>query len=372
MWRKGRNLARRRKPRIYDEEIYTNFGEQPYPFEIQIGYSLIPLEDKNRESNLQREITYCRNQIDAEYGLPVPTVHIRDNMCLDPYEYSILFNGVEVGKSSVRLGYQLCMDTGSVTTQLDSSFCDKTKDPAFWLDAFYVSDEDVGKYKAAGYVCVPPEKVIGTHLCEIIRKYRTRVLNQNLVNTLVEKVRKQNPDVISDVFFYHQFPMSSMKLLLNHLLEEEISIRDMNTILLTKVAEMNGISCVENKPLARTLYYKLKEGDLIPSKYVNAVATVYSNLDKFKNKKEESEFYEQLNNDALAKIYSLEKTVYRQVERKYFKEQKVCESLYEGEVVKYFTEEFRILAEDNELNYRTFHNAAYKSDEFYLETYFEK
>ena len=87
-------MARRRKVRIYDEEIYTNFGEQPYLFEIQIGYGLIPLVDEGRESNIQREITYCRNQIDAEYGLPVPTVHIRDNMCLEPYEYSILFKGL--------------------------------------------------------------------------------------------------------------------------------------------------------------------------------------------------------------------------------------------------------------------------------------
>lgn len=141
---------------------------------------------------------------------------------------------------------------------------------------------------------------------------------------------------------------------------------------LTKVAEINGIPCVDNQPLTRALYEEVKEGDIIPSKYVNAVATVYSKLDKFKNIKEKSEFYEQLNNDALAKIYNLEKTEYRQVERKYFKNQKVCENLYEGDVVKYFTEELGILAEDNELNFRTFHSAAYKWDEFYLETYFEK
>ena len=213
--------------------MYTNFGEQPYLFEIQIGYRLIPLVDEGRESNIQREITYCRNQIDAEYGLPIPAVRIRDNLCLEPDEYSILFNGIEVGKSSVRLGYQLCIDTGNVTKHLDCSFRDKTKDPVFGMDAFYVSDEEVEKYKSAGYVCVLPEKVIGTHLYEIIRKKRSRILNQNLVNTLVEKVRIQNPDVISDVFFYHQFSMSDMKILLNFLLEEEVSIRDMNTILET-------------------------------------------------------------------------------------------------------------------------------------------
>jgi len=141
---------------------------------------------------------------------------------------------------------------------------------------------------------------------------------------------------------------------------------------LTKVAEINGIPCVDNQPLTRALYEEVKEGDIIPSKYIRSVAVVYSNLEKFKNIKEESSFYEQLNNDALAKIYNLEKIVYRQVERRYFKNKKVCESLYEGDVVRYFTEELRILAEDNALNFRTFHSAAYKSDEFYLETYFEK
>ena len=241
--KKGHNLAlRRQKPRIYDEEIYTNFGEQPYLFEIQIGYGLILLVDKGYESNFLKEITYCRNQIDAEYGLPVPAVRIRDNLCLEPDEYSILFNGVEVGKSSVRLGYQLCIDTGNVTNHLDCSFRDKTKDPVFGMDAFYVSDEEVEKYKSAGYVCVLPEKVIGTHLYEIIRKKRSRILNQNLVNTLVEKVRIQNPDVISDVFFYHQFAMSDMKILLNFLLEEEVSIRDMNTILETLADNLQDCS----------------------------------------------------------------------------------------------------------------------------------
>lgn len=141
---------------------------------------------------------------------------------------------------------------------------------------------------------------------------------------------------------------------------------------LTKVAEINGIPCVDNQPLTRALYEEVKEGDIIPSKYIRSVAVVYSNLGKFKNIKEESSFYEQLNNDALAKIYNLEKTVYRQIERRYFKNKKVCDSLYEGDVVRYFTEELRILAEDNALNFRTFHSAAYKSDEFYLETYFEK
>ena len=69
-------MARHRKPNIYDNEIYNHFGEQPYLFEIQLGYELIPLTLNGTETSLQKEITLCRNQVDAEYGLPLPSVHI--------------------------------------------------------------------------------------------------------------------------------------------------------------------------------------------------------------------------------------------------------------------------------------------------------
>lgn len=226
-------MARRRIPTIYDEGIYRFFGEQPDLFEIQLGYKLFPLVDESEDGSLLQELTYCRNKIDAEYGLPLPPVHIIDNIVLSPNEYSILLKGVEVGKGTVKMGYSLCIDTGCVLTKLDCSPMEKTKDPVYGFDAFFVREEDVEKYRDAGYYCVFPKRVIRTHLYDIIKKYRTRVLNQNLVNTLIEKVRKQNPAVISDVFFMKQFPVSDFKMLLNYLLEEEVSIRDMNTILET-------------------------------------------------------------------------------------------------------------------------------------------
>lgn len=68
---------RTRRPRIYDDEIYTDFGEQPSPLELQIGYALMPLVDEHNDSPLLNEIRYLRNEIDAEYGLPLPLVRIR-------------------------------------------------------------------------------------------------------------------------------------------------------------------------------------------------------------------------------------------------------------------------------------------------------
>ena len=103
---------RKRKPRIYDDEIYTDFGEQPSPLELQIGYALMPLVDEQKDSPLLNEIRYLRNEIDAEYGLPLPLVRIRDNLCLEPGEYRILLHGTDVGGfKDLRLGHVLCLDT---------------------------------------------------------------------------------------------------------------------------------------------------------------------------------------------------------------------------------------------------------------------
>ena len=144
-------MARRRIPTIYDEGIYRFFGEQPDLFEIQLGYKLFPLVDESEDGSLLQELTYCRNKIDAEYGLPLPPVHIIDNIVLSPNEYSILLKGVEVGKGTVKMGYSLCIDTGCVLTKLDCSPMEKTKDPVYGFDAFFVREEDVEKYRDAGY-----------------------------------------------------------------------------------------------------------------------------------------------------------------------------------------------------------------------------
>lgn len=145
-----------------------------------------------------------------------------------------------------------------------------------------------------------------------------------------------------------------------------------NNYYVDKLAKMNGVPCIEHRPLARELYTMLKEGDILPREYFNSVASVYHDLERFKNKREESEFEKQLYDDALAQIYSLEKKVYREVERKYFKNKKSCNHSFVCDVAKYFADELRILAKDNGLNYRTLYNAEFKTDEYYLETYFEE
>lgn len=233
-WHKEENemAGRRRKPRVYDNDCYRDFGEQPSVLEIQLGYGLIPLVDKeNNNAPLLEDITYVRNQIDAEYGLPLPCVCVRDNIRCEPYEYKILLHGIEVGGyKKCDPSYVMCLDLGSVTKEIEG---EKIKDPVFDLDCKLLHKSRKREAELLGYVPVEWYTVIKNHLYEIIRKNLTKFLDQSMVNKLVEKVRKTNPDVVSDVFFMKLFLVSDFKLVLNQLLDEEVSIRDMNTILET-------------------------------------------------------------------------------------------------------------------------------------------
>ncbi len=272
-----------KKKLIYKAGFYKDFGEQPDLLEIKIGCILIPLviEEKDKKGPLLGEIERLRNQLDDELGIVLPKFRIRDSIYLEPDEYSILLNGNEVAKSSVKLGYYLCLDTGDVSNPLDTTNWEKIKDPAYEIDGFIIPECDVKKAKEAGYVCAPPEKMIRVHLYEVIRKNITRILNQSMVYELVEKVRKINPDVITDVFFTKGFPVSDMKILLNRLLEEYISIRDMNTILETIADYLNE----EQKPLV--LAEKVRER-LAPG-FIKEYAKGKKHLHLFKVSQEVSE-----------------------------------------------------------------------------------
>ena len=217
---------------IEENHKYLNVGEQPDLFCIQLGYALCPLVDEKKGALLLDEITKFRKRKDANVGVFLPPIRIVDNLSLNPSEYVILFNGVEAGRIDIPTGYCYCLDDGDVKTPLYRDSWIKTKDPVYEVcDAFLVPEVNVKELENAGYTHITMEQIISAHLSEIFNKNRTKILNQSMVNTLLDKVCKINPDVITDVFFTNKFDTSDMKLLLNRLLEEWISIRDMNTIL---------------------------------------------------------------------------------------------------------------------------------------------
>lgn len=217
----------------YDRDLYKDFGEQPEILEIAISEELIPVVDKELENNLCDKINFVRNSIEAEFGLIIPPVRIRDYTELEPYEYSILLNGTKVaGFKGLTLKQYLCMDTGDVKEVLKGDYV-HIKDPSFGIDGIIIDFDLKNEAEKNGYTCTDLLKVIQVNLQEVIRNNLTKFLNQNVVNTLINKLRPANPDVIDTVFFRNNFTTSKMKTVLNLLLEEKVSICDMNTILET-------------------------------------------------------------------------------------------------------------------------------------------
>ncbi len=220
-------IWREQHPYIY----YDEFEKQPYKIELQLGCALIPLVDKEKDAPLLEEVSYVRKQIDAEYGLPLPQVRIRDNMCIEPGEYRILLNGTDIGGSNVYGAvFVWCFTTDKVKVPIEGL---KSKDPVSGREAILIDKDKEKKAVDLGYEVIEPSIIIRKDLFEIIKQNITKLLDQCMVSNLVEKVRKINPDVVSNVFYINNFPVSDLKIILNLLLEEDVSIRDMNTILET-------------------------------------------------------------------------------------------------------------------------------------------
>ena len=139
-----------------------------------------------------------------------------------------------------------------------------------------------------------------------------------------------------------------------------------------KILETAGIPCVENKPLAGSLFQNYEIGEQISIDYYNVLAKLYSNLVKDSGNTEESDFLERLNKDVLSDVRRLEERIYKKVIRRFEKQEGTCAALYEGEAGEYLKNEIRTLTEFYKLDARYSYNPATKNHEFYLETYIKE
>ena len=197
---------------------------------LELGYALIPLVSKEKGAELLERITRIRNEAKLDMGFLIPKIHIQDNMTLDPNDYSFKIKGIEAGHANIRLGYYMCMDTGSVITPLKG---EKTKDPAFGMDAIWLPEDQRQEAEEAGYVVVDPPTIIATHITELIRANAARMLGRQEVSSIIETVKEKNPVLVTEVLETAKLSYGQIQKVLQNLLEENVSIRDIVTILET-------------------------------------------------------------------------------------------------------------------------------------------
>ncbi|ADQ06344.1 flagellar biosynthesis protein FlhA [Caldicellulosiruptor hydrothermalis 108] len=199
------------------------------PIEVEFGYGIIPLADKDQGGDLLERVVMIRRQLALELGIIVPTIRLRDNMALKPYEYRINIKGVEVARAELMSDSLLAINPGFVTEQIEGI---PTKEPAFGLDALWISSSMKERAEMAGYTVVDLPSVIATHLTEIIRRHAHELLTRQDVQKLIDNVKETNP-VLVDELIPKLMTVGEVQKVLANLLKERISIRDMVTILET-------------------------------------------------------------------------------------------------------------------------------------------
>ncbi|AKC68817.1 flagellar biosynthesis protein FlhA [Pandoraea oxalativorans] len=197
------------------------------PLGLEVGYRLIPLVDRNQDGELLKRIKGIRKKFAQEIGFLAPVVHIRDNLELRPNQYRITLKGVIIGEGEAYPGQLLAIDPGQVSAPLQGT---PTRDPAFGLPATWIDVGQRDQAQAYGYTVVDAGTVVATHLNHLINAHAHELLGRQEVQQLIERIGKDAPKLIEDLV-PKTVALTTLQKVLQNLLEEQVPIRDMRTII---------------------------------------------------------------------------------------------------------------------------------------------
>ncbi|SDT85825.1 flagellar biosynthesis protein FlhA [Desulfobacula phenolica] len=197
--------------------------------ELEVGYGLIPLVDKQQDGTLLGRIRAIRRQFATEMGIIIPPIHIRDNLNLSPAQYRLLIKGVEAAGTELMVNHYLAMDPGGTAQKIEGI---ETIEPAFNLPALWIPMDREEEAKFAGYTVVDNSTVVATHLTEIIRNNAYDLLGRQEVQHLMDNLAKTSPKAVEELI-PNLLSLGVVQKILQNLLRERISIRDLLTIVET-------------------------------------------------------------------------------------------------------------------------------------------
>jgi flagellar biosynthesis protein FlhA len=199
------------------------------PIELEFGYAIIPLADKNQGGDLLDRVVMIRRQLAIELGVIVPIIRLRDNIQLSPNQYVIKIKGVETARGELMLDHLLAMNPGTADEEIDGI---PTTEPAFGLPAIWIHETQRDRAEMMGYTVVDPPSIVSTHMTEIIRRHIHELLSRQDVQTLIDNVKTTYPAIVEELV-PKVMSLGEIQKVLANLLREGVSIRDMVTILET-------------------------------------------------------------------------------------------------------------------------------------------
>lgn len=225
------------------------------PLGIEVGYRLIPMVDFQQNGELLARIRSIRKKFAQEMGFLPPVVHIRDNLELQPAGYRILLKGVEIGRGEAFPGRWLAINPGNAAGTLAG---DVSQDPAFGLPAVWIDSALKEQAQTQGYTVVEASTVVATHLNHLISKHASELLGRQETQQLLERVSQEMPKLTED-FIPATLSLTVFQKVLQNLLAETISIRDMRTIIET----LSEHAPVQKDPAELTLVVRVALGRAI-------------------------------------------------------------------------------------------------------------
>ena len=196
------------------------------PIELEFGYGIIPLADANQGGDLLDRVVMIRRQIAIELGTVVPIIRLRDNIQLNPNQYIIKIKGIQVSEGEILFDHYMAMNPGYVEEEITGI---PTFEPSFHLPAIWITESQRERAESLGYTVVDPPSIIATHLTEVIRSHIAELLTRQDVQNLVNNLKESNP-VLVDELIPKMLGLGEVQKVLQNLLDEGISIRDLLTI----------------------------------------------------------------------------------------------------------------------------------------------
>ena len=196
------------------------------PIELEFGYGIIPLADVNQGGDLLDRVVMIRRQIALELGTVVPIIRLRDNIQLNPNQYIIKIKGIQITEGEILFDHYMAMNPGYVEEEITGI---PTFEPSFHLPAIWITEGQRERAESLGYTVVDPPSIIATHLTEVIRQHIAELLTRQDVSNLISDMKENNPALVEELT-PKLLGIGEIQKVLQNLLREDISIRDLLTI----------------------------------------------------------------------------------------------------------------------------------------------
>ena len=194
---------------------------------LEIGFQLIPFVDEKQGGQMLSRVRTLRRHLATELGFIVPPVHIADNLRLRPREYVISLRGVEVGRWQTEGNQLLAVSADPQARALPGK---ETREPAFGVSARWIAPALEEQALAAGYSVVDATTVITMHLSELVRRHAQELLSRAETKRLIDTLNDSHPKLVEELI-PKVMTLGEVQRVLQQLLREQVSIRDLGAIL---------------------------------------------------------------------------------------------------------------------------------------------